>query len=337
MLILKYTQFLEQLEKGTISPVYFFTGEENYFKNEAVKRIEKILFTEETKQFNYNIYNASEVNAQTVVTTLSTVPFLSEKRLVIVRNIENWTEDDKDIILKYLDKLLSSSCLILLTTRINFADNLVKKVAKLGKIVDFAQLSERELVSWIEKKFTEYDKKISLQVAETLLELNGTNLFDLSNEIEKICLYTSERNVITEDDLIGVSAQGRVYRINEFLNTLFEKGKVNALNILENLFAENEEALRILGAIIWRIRLFLYALSLSKESKLPTEEIIRKLRISKSMQKNFSTQLSRLNEKDLVKYLNYCLNTDFEIKTGKKNSVLALENLVLSLCEGSIE
>ena len=329
-MIFYYPQFLQHLKEKKISPLYLFSNEEEYLKQEALKKIEKILLTPENREFNYNSYSALDTPPTIIISILNTLPFLAGKRLIIVENIDEWKEKEEEQIINYLDKLSPSSCLVLTTKRIDFKNLLQVKINQVGVVVNCKNLTEEEILSWIRRRFHEEGKTISLRAGELLFELTGNNLFNLNNEIEKICLYSKEKKEIDEEVIFSLSAEERTYQINELLKILFEDKPEPILKILGNLFVEGEEGIKILGAISRRIRQFIYALSL-QEQGLSIEEIRTKLKIYKFFDPLFFKQLKRFSQKTLIEFLEYCLEADFEIKTGKKTTLIVLESLILKL------
>lgn len=326
---INYTQFLQHLKENKISPVYLFSGEEDYLKQEALKKIERTLLNAENKELNYNSYSASDTPPKAIIATLATVPFLAEKRLIVVENIDDWKEKGEQQIIDYLDKPSLNSCLVLTNRRVDVKNLLHTKINQVGLIVNCKNLSEGEILYWIRKRFSSEEKTISTPAAQLLLELTGNNLSNLNKEIEKICLY-NERAEINEKIVSSLSAEGRIYQINELAKILFENKLAQTLKILDNLFIENERPEIILGAISRRIRKFIYALSL-KEQKLTNEEIRTKLRIYKFFDPFFFEQMEKFNRETLIRFLEYCQEADYEIKTGKKTAQIALENLIFRL------
>ncbi len=339
-MFIRYRELLEELKKGKIYSFYLFSGEENYLKEEILKKIENFLLHPETKEFNYDLFYASETEPKTVINSLSTLPLLSSKRLVIVKNIEDWTAEQENEMVNHLNQLFpspagrpSTSCLILLTNlKVNYSQPLTSKINEIGIIVNFYSLSEKEIFNWVRKKIAEYNKNVSSRAIELFIELNGTDLFILASEIEKICLFVGEKKDIDESTILKITTQGRVYQINEFVNSLFISSADEILRILENLFTENEEPLKILGAVIRRLRLLLSALTFYK-CGYERKKISAQFKISKFLEERFFQQLNNLEEEKLIKFLDYCLQADWEIKTGKKTTFLALENLVLNLSQ----
>ncbi len=327
---IKYIQFLQQLKENKIPPVYLFSGEDNYFKQEALKEIEKKLFTAGNKELNYNSYSASDIPPNAVIDILTTVPFLAEKRLVIVEDIDDWKKKDEEQIIIYLDKPSLNNCLVLTNRRADTKNLLHNKISQTGIIVNFWNLSEGEIIYWMRKRFSGAEKIISTAAAQLLLELTGNNLSNLNNEIEKICLYAKDKKEIDEKIILSLTAEQRVYQVNELVKILFENDLVQTLKTLNNLFIENERPEMILGAIARRIRQFIYALSF-KEQGLSEEEIAANLRIYKYYDPFFFKQVRKFDQKILVSFLEYCQQADYEIKTGKKTARIALENLIFRL------
>ncbi|HCJ66586.1 MAG TPA: DNA polymerase III subunit delta [Elusimicrobia bacterium] len=327
---INYTQFLQHLKENKISPVYLFSGEENYLKQEALKKIERTLLNAENKELNYNSYSASDIPPKVIIDTLATVPFLAEKRLIVVENIDDWKEKDEQQIINYLDKPSLNSCLVLTNRRVDSKNLLHTKINQVGLIVNCKNLNEGEILFWIRKRFSSEEKTISTPAAQLLLELTGNNLSNLNNEIDKICLYNKEKREINEKIVFSLSAEGRIYQINELAKILYENKLEQTLKILNNLFIENERPEIILGAISRRIRQFIYALSF-KEQELSDEEISTKLRIYKSYDPLFFKQVRKFDKKILVRFLEYCQQADYEMKTGKKTAQIALENLIFRL------
>lgn len=328
---INYSELPDQLKKNKIATVYLFAGEEIFFKQEAIKRIEKVLLPEESKQFNYHRYLASDTPPETIIETLNTLPFLAEKRLVIVEDIDEWKEAEENVFLSYLDKPSGNSCALLTTKRLDYKNPIYKKINQVGMVVEFKNLYGKEITDWIKERFKDGGKTISPEAIEILLELTGNNLFSLNSEIEKICLYKKdEGKEIDQETILSLNTEGRVYQIKELNQTLFRNKLEQALKILNNLLIEGEQPLKILGAISHQIRQFIYALAL-REQGLSVEEIKTRLRIYKSAERIFFEQLRKCDKEILIKLLEECLAADYQIKTGQKTAQIVLENLILQL------
>ena len=56
---MKYFELLNRIKSGKIDPLYHFTGEEDFLKEEAWRKISSILVTEDLKSFNLDLLHGS--------------------------------------------------------------------------------------------------------------------------------------------------------------------------------------------------------------------------------------------------------------------------------------
>ena len=81
-----FKKLLKDLKAGSIKPVYLLYGQEVYLLNEAIKNFKTILLDEETGDFNFDQVNGEEVTAGDIVSLAQNLPFMAEKRLLVVKD-----------------------------------------------------------------------------------------------------------------------------------------------------------------------------------------------------------------------------------------------------------
>jgi len=169
MSLIKYQEFkskLKSLKKSFLSPVYLFYGAEDYLKNETVSFIESIIIEPSTKDLNYSIFyfgdkNNSEISIETVLQSANSYPFVSDKKLVVVKNINKLPESQDNLLETYIDNPSTTSCLILIGTEKLPKRVLFKKIENMYPTVNFYHLFEHEIRHWIVEEI-KLLKKISL-------------------------------------------------------------------------------------------------------------------------------------------------------------------------------
>ncbi|MEG0258613.1 MAG: DNA polymerase III subunit delta, partial [Lysinibacillus sp.] len=72
------------IKKGDIAPVYLLVGEESYFIDETVARIKDGLGSEE--ELELSIFDLDELPVDAVIDEADTIPFFSERKLIIAKN-----------------------------------------------------------------------------------------------------------------------------------------------------------------------------------------------------------------------------------------------------------
>ena len=76
----------EQLKAGTLGRLYLLYGEEAYLKTYYSERILHLLLTPEDEMMNCDVLEGSNATADAILQSGQTLPFLAEKRLVLVRD-----------------------------------------------------------------------------------------------------------------------------------------------------------------------------------------------------------------------------------------------------------
>ena len=89
-----------------------------------------------------------------------------------------------------------------------------------------------------------------------------------------------------------------------------------------------ESPLMVLSMIIRQFRMILQCKMLLEQGKLQNQ-IAQKMELRDFMVKQYIQQSKYFNAKQLREALEFCLQTDINIKTGKWESELAIELLIL--------
>jgi len=161
-------------------------------------------------------------------------------------------------------------------------------------------------------------------------------LLSLSNEIEKICLYTGQdKKNIAGEDFVKVS--GFTKEVNTFMltNAIEEKNLKYSLFILEKMIQTGEKPVMILSALATALRKLLTAKSLTEEKKYTPQQTAEYVKIPNffDFRAKYMRNLSKYTLKHLKDCMDELLKTDVSIKTGKTDEISALENLVLFICK----
>jgi DNA polymerase-3 subunit delta len=337
MNILKVQDFSKLISSQKISPVYLLTGEESYFINMCLNKIEKLTAAND---LNREVFYASESSADDILNALQTLPFLSEIRVVIVKGVNKMKVVDADRLTGYLSNIIETSCLILL-----YFDNYKKEiVAKRKEFINKCIYSkncisvncrkqyENEVKEFIKNEFAQKGKEVSYDVISKIIEENGTDLLNISNEIEKMSLFAGKnKKDITQEDLEKISGHTKETDVHALSYGIEAKDLKSAMFVLEKLLTEGEEPVIILSAISSAVRKMLNAKSMIEEQGLSATETAFALKIHNFFAETFFTNLKKHSTNTLKESLKTILKTDVAIKTGTNDAASALEKSVLSI------
>jgi len=201
---LKYYQLksaLKSLKKSDVSLVYILYGTEDYLKNETVEILKKTLIEPDTLDLNYSVYHIPDkgekqtgaLTLENAISGANSLPFISEKKLIVIKNIHKLPESQDELLEKYIENPCRSTCLILVGGEKLPKREIFKTIEKLFPTVNFYNLYESEMGSWIVEYTKTLGKSIPRDVAEELARITGDELSDIKNEIDKLVLYEGSK------------------------------------------------------------------------------------------------------------------------------------------------
>lgn len=338
MAILKVADFNKLISLKKVSPVYLFAGEGTYFIDYCLKSLEKIVNVD---NLNREVFYASENSAQDILNALQTLPFLSQKRLIIVKGIDKMKASDASQLSSYLLNIVETSVLVLLYNN-NYKKETIAKRKELVNnsisskhcvAVDCRKLYESEVKSFIKNEFNFRKKNISYDSISKIIDNNGTDLLSIVNEIEKVCLFVGEnKKEVNQEDLDLISGYTKELNIYSLSSCIESKDLEKALFILNKLLIQGEEPVMILSAIFSSIRKMLAAKSMLEEHCMPTVQVASKLKIHSFYSSTFFSNLKKHSTKKLKGVLKRILEADIAIKTGLSDTSFALGKVIIYTC-----
>ena len=112
--------------------VSLFIGQDSYLIDDAVKKISAAMLDKSSIEFDYKLLYGAETDAAEILSYANTAPFASSKRVVVVKDFEKLSSDDKSRIVSYARTPFESTCLILESRE----DSVQKECADLARFAD---------------------------------------------------------------------------------------------------------------------------------------------------------------------------------------------------------
>jgi DNA polymerase-3 subunit delta len=338
-----YSEFVNIIKRDNLVPVYLFTGDEGYLMQEVIETLKDKYIDTSFEAINYINIDGKDARFDNILNACETLPFMSSKKLVIIKDISEIIENDENDVDKimgsYVEGLDDYLCLVIMdrSSKLKKTSKLYKSVNKLGGIVEFAKLKGKDLNLRVEKKLKEYNKKISnvnlsyFIQQSTYNEYNSTkSLYDLENELLKVINF-SQGSEITKEDIDLTLTKTLDTNIFNLLSSINKRDGDSALKIFSEMYISNEPVQRILFMIIRQLRLML-GYKLYKEKGYTEGVIQEKLQIKPYEFKKISSQAPSFSELHLRNGLDYILELDIKQKTSSHDEKLALEMLIIHLC-----
>ncbi|MGV7220709.1 MAG: DNA polymerase III subunit delta [Nitrospinales bacterium] len=324
---------IENLKLDNRSPVYFLYGEESFFHTEFIRRLTDLMVTPDNQEFNLEKFDAKSNPPADWIGSAKTFSFFGGDKLVIVRGLDEVTLSDKEqaALLEYIDNPEPNSCLVLTALKADRKRKLFKKLTAIKGAIQCTAPKDAELYSWLRKRADAQGYKLDMAGANILVDRIGPRPGILASELEKLITFTGDSKKIGANEAsqsVGETKLENVFAMTDALNA---KNTEKALKLLHNQLHHGEEPIKIMGTIIWQLRM-IWTVKHFQDKKIPSQQIAREAGghpfvIEKAMK--YTRNFSRSHLRNCFRNL---FLADRELKTSAKNPEGIMETLVMKLC-----
>ena len=225
-------EIIEDVRKGSFSPVYLLMGEEPYYPETVCDAIIRHALDDSERDFNQTVCYGTDVDADYVVTAAMQYPVFASRQLVVVREAQAMKTIDS--LAKYCQNPLPTTVLVLCLhgALLDKRKELYRNIRKTGVVLESAPVRDYEMSRWITSFYAGKGLSIAPDAAALLAEYAGTDLTKIAVETDKMRKNLPENaTMITAEDIennVGISRQ---YSIFELTKELSYKNAARSLKI----------------------------------------------------------------------------------------------------------
>lgn len=270
------------------------------------------------EDFNLAKFDDENYSMDALLNACEVMPMGSPYRVVILKNVEKISENEKKMLQNYLKTPTESTILIILdyfNKFLSFKNSM--------HFVDCNRFDKQTLSSVVVSEFAKKNKKISAEALDTLIDYCNGYLTRIVCEIDKLVYFDLDEPLITKklvDTMVTKDNEVVIYELTEALG---QRKADKALNILEILKKEAG----ILGLIINHFRrLFFISISDLSDKELASLLNVKEFAITKQR-----GQVKNFSKMQLKKIYSLLEEVDYSIKSGAMLQENALNYLVLSI------
>ncbi len=251
--------------KEQIYPIYLLEGEEDFFRDKAVELILNASVTE--PQLNFVAYDGTYFtkSSDTLVSLLSSCPFMSEKRALLVREWYPTATDLKDKTLKnYFDKPFDTSVLIVSNSK---KCDALKKISSVTTVD--CQRGDIDLISKIVRaKCTMEGLIISTSTCKLIAEFCLYDMTRIMGEVDKLIAYKVGQADISDDDVNAMVTKTNDYKIYEMVSFIANKSYADAYKIMQELNSTADKQMLFASLYYHFRRMFFVVMSNKSDDEL---------------------------------------------------------------------
>ena len=323
--------FKKQLKTGDFSNVYLFYGEEAFLKEYYLNQLKHKLVEESFADFNLNVFTGKHVDMQQIWDAVESLPVMAQYKMIVSKDsglFKSPRAAEKEFWENILADIPPHACVVFYETEVDKRSKLYKLIKKNCLAVEFKYQKTIDLVNWVERVLTSYDKKMSKQDIYYLLEHCDTGMTNVKNEIDKLVSYCRERKYISREDIDKICTKSTESRVFHMIDALMENNTQRALESLNDMMILREPVVKIL-ALMARHFSGVLKVKLMMDQGMSTGEITSHMGMAPFVVKKYMKQAGHFSARYLHDMLHECVKIDTAVKSGKVSEKVVLQTLVV--------
>jgi len=325
-----YRTLVNNLNKGKIAPVYFFYGEEKYAIDEATAKVINTTVQDEVKDFNFDIFYASETDSGKILDAAASYPMMAERRTIVVKEIQKLSTTNLSALAKYAESPTPTTCLVLTASKGNLQGKAYTSLKSKTAALEFRPLYDNQVAGWIKQYVEGRGKMISAQATHLLHGYVGNSLLNLANELEKVFLNLEDREQIEAADIQSVVGFSKEFNIFHLLNSVGLRNLKKTLLIVDKLLEHGESPPGIIVRLTNHFATLLKFVELQKQRK-SDRELAQVAGVHPYFVKEYKAQARNFTSKQIEKAFTLLIEADGNLKVSYQTPKIIVELLVYKL------
>ena len=312
----------EDLKSGQFKQVYLLYGEEAYLKKQYKARFIKAMLPE-GDTMNYACYEGKNTDIREVIDLAETLPFFAERRLIVFEDTGFFKSSGGDLA-DYIGEMPDTTYFIFIENEVDKRSKLYKAVKAKGYIAELGIQDESTLRRWIQGLVAKEGRQMAPADITYFLNKVGTDMENITKELEKLFCYAIDRDKLTGEDIDAVCTTQITNHIFEMVNAVAAKQQRRALDLYYDLLALKEPPMRILFLLIREYRMLFQVKALMQQG-CTKKEIAARAGIHPFAAGRYMEQAKKFRLEELRDVMEEGADTEERVKTGFLADSLAVE------------
>lgn len=298
-------------------------GEEEFIKDSALKALKDTL-DDVTRELNLQILESA--SADELISACETLPFFSERRIVICRTIP--TENDGEKLVKYIPAMPESTLLVFfIRGKVKDTFAIVKAIKAAGGVVEFYKCEAPEATKWVIQQQKRLNVTITAEAARHIVNLVGCDISSLNNELTKAAGYVGPGNELTREAISACVTRSLEVRIFDMQDYFLASKAQDGLRAYHSMLSDGENPFGIAAYMENRFKEMLTARTYIDKG-FNRDRVLAITGSSYPMKKAYEAAL-RYSRGEIVDILRRFANVGYLQVSGQQTDTAALEMALL--------
>lgn len=338
--MINYEFYEQEVQKGNIKNGYVFCGLDEELIKDGIDLIVKKNIEEELKELNLLKIDGMNTTFDDIFNACETMPFMSEKKVVIVYRA-NFLQEKSDSsgtkiyneMKKYVENIPPHTVLIMYYLFKDKRDkpNKNKKLTQLGKYISVVfcdKLRRDKYLKKVNDIFKDNKKIIGRTELSYFCEKVQNNFNVIKSEVDKLVSYTDGRE-IRKDDIDLLIANTNEDDVFDLIELISQRKIDKAIDIMKDILYKYDQHMLIISAIekhFYR----LYEIKIGIVNGKRAEDFVSKFRIPQFVCEKLIVQSKNFSEKQLTELIKLCVNSERKLKSTGYDKDMEMEFLLIN-------
>ncbi len=320
---------------------------DDFSGRKELERIERAMGDPTTASLNMATFDGARLDLSDLKSTCEAMPFLSSRRLVIVRGVvgrnaetaqgENTRKSKgefSEALVGYLANVPDFTDVVLLESEPPGKGALMRSVEMLASqgrasIRWDKPLDLESAHDWVVDRVKTHGGYIDFDAAHDVVSGVGVDRRALDREVEKLTLLVTDRQITSDDvrELVALPTDARIF---DLIDALGNRNARRAIRAWRQLMVAGEDPYRIVSMVGRQVRLLVIASDGSTEGR-STQALSVMLGLPPRVAAGVAAQTRNWNAARLDRLLRRLVELDRESKTGGPDAERALQTLLLEV------
>lgn len=313
--------------------LYLLHGPDEVARSEALAALVAAV-PADVADLNINRLEGRRLKLEALVAACEAMPFLAERRLVIVSDAlrHNKAGKEREELRAYLERV-PPTCDLTFVERedVDRRSVLYTQLKKIGQVREFLPPEGPELQRWLAERARRLGAGLEPAAARRLAELVGSDTRTLATELEKLATHAGRGGTIVVAAVDLLVQDGQEQNLFAFIDDLSARRLGPALRGARNLLEDGQAATYVLFMLARQVRILLGVQELAGRRMRP-DEIAAELGQKPFVVRRAVDQARAFGPGELRRLHDRLLELDLATKTGRIQAETALEVFVAEAC-----
>ncbi|HHT25673.1 MAG TPA: DNA polymerase III subunit delta [Firmicutes bacterium] len=319
-----------ELQKGNLQHLYVCVGEDGVRRKQALTMLSERICPGDMAAWSYQEVDGSRQPGSVILAMANTPSFMGGLRLLTVLNYETMPAAEQQALIEGLPA--ADSVVVLLAASLDKRTKAAQALLTKATLIEAAEPKPEDLAPWLRDQARALGLSMSVQTAQTLVGIAGSDTRFLMQELAKFAAYLGGSGTVTQELVLELAALGEAeaeaFAVFRLTDALVEKNTPVALRRLHDLLQTGEPALRLLTMIARQYRQLLLGKAWANDGVTATA---RALKMKTYPVEKMFAQAGRLSTAEIEESLKLIIEADMALKSGG-DTVGTLSMLIVKLC-----